>query len=81
MKDILIKGNRIKREVIIIVFCFVLALILNVVGIIIHGTEWKELLTQLHVVVILTFVIYLLLWFIRFIIWIVALPVKTIFKK
>ena len=47
-----------KRELIIIVVCFAAAYILNVIGIIKHQSPARELITQLHVVLLVTLVIY-----------------------
>ena len=76
MKDLLIRGKWIKRELYFLLLSFALAVVMNIVGILKHGTQWKELLTQLHVVVILSFVIYILLWFIRLLIMLVLKPFK-----
>ncbi|MCD4769058.1 MAG: hypothetical protein K8R35_02680 [Bacteroidales bacterium] len=76
MNDIVIKGKWIKRELFVLLLSFGLAFIINIVGILKHGTEWKELLTQLHIVLFLSFVIYVLLWFIRLLIMLVLRPFK-----
>jgi len=68
MKDVLISGRRIARELRIFLGCFVLALGLNVYSIIKYQTEWKELLTTLHITLALAVVIYVLLGILRFII-------------
>jgi hypothetical protein len=68
MKDVLISGRRIARELRIFLGCFVLALGLNVYSIVKYQTEWKELLTTLHITLALAVVIYVLLGILRFII-------------
>lgn len=65
MKDILIKGTTIKREIIFYLASLLIAILLNVYSIWKFGTEWNELFTQFFVVLILSFVIYLLLWPLR----------------
>jgi len=60
MKDIVIKEKRIKTELLILLICFVTACIVNVFSIISYGTAWKELFTQLPVVVLLALVFYCL---------------------
>lgn len=47
-----------KREVIIYLSCFTGAFILNVIGIIQYKSPAKELITQLHVVLIVSLVLY-----------------------
>lgn len=76
MKDLVIKGKRIRNELIILASLFILSFIVNIIGIIIHDTSWIELLSQLHVVLILTLVLYVLLWLVRLIIYFVVWPFR-----
>ncbi|MEE4114816.1 MAG: hypothetical protein V2I37_01530 [Marinilabiliaceae bacterium] len=76
MKDITIKAKTIRRELYFLLLSFGLAFILNIVGIAKHGTQWIELITQIHVVLILTFVIYILLWFVRLLAMLVLRPFR-----
>jgi hypothetical protein len=76
MKDLVIKGKWIKRELIVLAVLFVSAVIINIIGIVKHGTQWIELLSQLHVVIILTLLLYVLLWLVRLIIYAVSLPFR-----
>jgi hypothetical protein len=57
-KDTTITAAIKKRELIIFVISFAAAYILNVIGIIQHKSPAKELITQLHVVLLVTLVIY-----------------------
>ena len=57
-KDTTITAAIKKRELIIFVVSFAAAYILNVIGIIQHKSPVKELITQLHVVLLVTLVIY-----------------------
>ncbi len=77
MKDLVIKGNWIKRELIILATTFIFAFVVNVIGIMKHNTRWIELLSQLHVVIILMVVLYILLWLVRLIIYLVVLPFRN----
>jgi len=65
MKDITISGKRIRTELKWLLGCFVAAIIFNVYAIIRYQTSWAEFFSSLHVVVILSLVFYLLLWFFR----------------
>lgn len=76
MKDLVIKGKWLKRELIFLALIFLLALIVNVIGIVKHDTKWIEMLSQIHVVIILTLILYFLMWLIRLIIFVVILPFR-----
>ena len=65
MKDITISGTRIKIELKWLLGCFLAAIIFNVYAIIRYQTSWAEFFSSLHVVVILAFVFYLLLFLFR----------------
>lgn len=56
--DTIITGAMKKRELIIFLICFLGAYILNVIGIIKHHTPARELVTQLHVVLLVALVLY-----------------------
>jgi hypothetical protein len=68
MKDVLISGRRILREARIFLGCFVLALGVNIFSIIKYQTAWKELLTTLHITLVVAIVIYVLLGVLRFLV-------------
>lgn len=76
MKDLLIKGKWIKRELIILALLFIAAIIFNITGIVKHDTRWIEMLSQLHIVLILTLIFYVLLWVVRLIIYVLILPFR-----
>lgn len=65
MKDIVIPSKRVKKELIILVVSLIAALILNIFSIIKYETSWAELFSQLHVVLAVGIVIYLLVLFFR----------------
>ena len=71
MKDLVIKGKWIKRELIVLLVLLLVSFVANAVGIVKHDTEWIEMLSQLHVVVLLTMVLYVLTGIIRFIIYLI----------
>lgn len=58
-KDTTIAAKAKKRELIILLIAFLFAFSLNVIGIIQHQSPAKELFTQLHVVLLITVVLYL----------------------
>ena len=69
MKDIVIRQARIKREFVVLLACFIVAVLFNIYAIATRGTQWFELLSQLHLTLAVAFVIYVLLGFIRLIVW------------
>jgi hypothetical protein len=58
MKDTVITASRKKRELMILLICFVAAYILNIIGIVQHGAPASELVTQLHLVLLITVIFY-----------------------
>lgn len=58
MKDIVISAPRIVRELMIFAGCFVVALGVNVYSIIQFKTEWKELITTLHITLAVALVFF-----------------------
>ena len=60
MKNIVISGRRLAIERRILVVCFGLATLANVVAIVRYHTPWQELLTALPVILALTLGLYLL---------------------
>ena len=77
MKDILIKGTTIKREIIIGLVCFLFVFLVNVYAIYHYNSLWSELLTQLYEVIIIAAVLYLLIVFIR----LIVLGIKKLFSQ
>jgi len=67
MKDVLISGRRIAREFKIFLGCFVLALALNAYSIHAYNTQWKELLTTLHITLAVAIILYVLFAILRLI--------------
>ncbi len=69
MKDIVVKASVIKRELILLGVLFFVAFLMNGLAIVVHQGQWSELLSQLHVVVLLTLFLYLLVLLMRLIFW------------
>ncbi|TVQ73703.1 MAG: hypothetical protein EA363_02865 [Balneolaceae bacterium] len=67
MKDIVIKAKVVKRELMVLLAAFVLSFLLNIYAIIVYDGQWSELLTQFHVVILLTLFLYFLALLIRLI--------------
>lgn len=60
MKETVITPKQKKRELIILLFCFIAAFLLNVIGIIKFGSPAKELVTELHLVLLVAAVLYVI---------------------
>jgi len=69
MKDIVVKTGVIKRELMLLGVMFVVAFVMNVYAIVVHQGQWSELLSQLHIVVLLTLFLYALVLLIRLVYW------------
>ncbi|PLB87045.1 hypothetical protein C0T31_02025 [Dysgonamonadaceae bacterium] len=77
MKDIIITVHRQKKELRILILCFVCSFLLNIAAIIIYKTSWAEVITQIGYVIIIALVFYLLIAIIRLIVYLISL----LFKK
>jgi hypothetical protein len=65
MKDIVIPSRVVKRELLILLVSFVSSFLLNIFSIIKYKTAWVEVFSQLHVVLAVAVVIYILVAFFR----------------
>lgn len=65
MKDIVIRAASVKRELIVLGFCFVLAECANLGAIIKYDRPWFELFTQVGFVLVLTLLLYFALLLLR----------------
>jgi len=77
MKDIVIKSNAIKRELIWLGVMYIISSLLNTFAIIFYETEWSELYTSLGFVTIIAFLLY----FISGIIRLISCKINGIFKS
>jgi len=59
-RDTIITARSKRRELRIFLACFLLAFLINIIGIIRHGTPLRELFTQLHIVLLLSAIFYVL---------------------
>lgn len=76
MKDIIITSQRIKKELTLLLACFAIAFLMNIVAIFIYMTPWVEAFTQIGYVVILTISFYILLALIRLVIFLFRALIK-----
>jgi transposase len=65
MKNIIITPVRLKKEGIILLACFLASVGLNIYAISKYKTDWSELISQLPIVIGITFLIYFLVLLFR----------------
>jgi glucan phosphoethanolaminetransferase (alkaline phosphatase superfamily) len=78
MKDLTISGKRIKTEIKFLLFSFCLAVLINIFAIVYYKTNWIELLSQLHIVLLFSILIYLLSGAIRIVTRLIARLLKPV---
>ena len=72
MKDIVISSKQQKRELRILLYCFVFAFLLNIIGIIIYKTPWIELFTQIGYVFVIAFALYFIVSLFRLLVYLIS---------
>ena len=72
MKDIVITERMIRRELFVLLGCFVVACLVNAGAIIAYDRPWSELYSQIGFVIFITGGIYVLLAVFRLLVWLVA---------
>ncbi len=77
MKDIIITGKTVRRELFILLGCFAAAVCINIGAIIGYGRPAAELVTMIGYVLFITVLLYLLLWIVR----LLVIAVCALFKK
>ncbi|MBR3030933.1 MAG: hypothetical protein IKH93_07285 [Bacteroidales bacterium] len=77
MKDLVISGKRVKTELLIALGCFVCAVLINIICIIVYHSQWHEIFSQIGFTVLVAVILYVLLLLIR----LLALLCKKIFAK
>lgn len=80
MRDTVWTKKEKKRELYILLFCFIAANILNIVGILNYATSAKEIITQIPVVILISVILYLIILAIR-LIWSLFAGIYRIFNK
>ena len=78
MKDLVISSKRLKKEILIIAICFIVASIINIISVIIYKTPWYEIFTQVGYVIVITLILYLFIIIVRLF---VSLDRRIVIKK
>lgn len=76
LKDTVITADRKKSELLILLYCFIAANVFNLVGIVIYSSPAIELLTQLHIVLLLSLGFYFIVGVFRILFWSVTTLIK-----
>ncbi len=80
MKDTIWSKQQKKRELYILLYCFIAANLLNIVGIIMYATSAVEIITQLPVVILVTVVLYFIVFAIR-VVWRLFAGIYRVFNR
>lgn len=67
MQDIIISSKKIRKEGYVLLACFVMAFLTNIIAIILFKTPWHEMFSQIGYVIVITIVLYLIVTFFRLI--------------
>ncbi len=70
-----------KRELVVLLFCFGIAFLLNVYAVIRYDGRAVELLSQLGYVCVITGVLYVLTVLLRLLVWLISLIVSRISRR
>jgi len=81
MKDIVITRKALRRELFILLGCFIFAILLNIYAIIKYSRPAIELVSMIGYVIVVTIIAYLILVVIRLIILFFVWLINKIFRK
>ena len=81
MKDITIKEKSIRRELWILLGCFIFAVCVNIFAIIKYSRPAKELITMIGYVIAVAIITYIALWIIRLIVMLIIWIIRKIARK
>lgn len=77
MKDLVISGKKVKKELMIALGCFICAVLINIICIIVYHSQWHEVFSQIGFTVFVAVVLYVLLLIIR----LLVLACRKLFSK
>lgn len=78
MQPIIISPQAIKREIRFLATAFIMANLMNIYAIITYKTNWIELISSLHILIILSFFLYFIILLARLIIKLVVMVMNRI---
>ncbi|MBR1873209.1 MAG: hypothetical protein IJ795_08400 [Bacteroidales bacterium] len=79
MKDLVIRGKSLRRELFILLGCLAAAIATNIGAIIYYERPWSELFTQVGFMLTLALCLYAALWAVRLAVFIIVLIFKKLF--
>jgi hypothetical protein len=77
MKDIVIPARTVRRELLVILGCFLASFCTNIGAVIAYHKSWTEIFSQIGYVLVIAVCIYALLWVIR----LICLIIKKLIKR
>lgn len=77
MKDIVIPSRIIRRELLVVLACFLTSFLVNVGAVVAYHKSWTEIFSQIGYVVVISVFFYVILWIIR----ILFLIIKKIINR
>ena len=78
MKDVLLSGKMIRRELFVALACFIIAYGLNIYAILKYSRPAVELVSTIGYVIVTAVVLYFVLVLVRLLVWLVARAVKSV---
>ncbi len=81
MKDITIKGKYVKRELLVLLACFIVVNVLNVCAICQHDTCWREIYSVWYALIFVTVILYILLIPVRYLLCWAGKGVKALWAR
>lgn len=76
MKDIIITGVRVKKELITLLVCFLIGFVANIGAIIYYKTAMTEIITSIGYVMVSAFVLYFIWSLLRILTWLLFKLIK-----
>ena len=80
MKDLVISGKTLRRELWVAAGCLLAGILVNVGAVIGYHRPWKDLFTQLGYVVVLSAGLYLVLALLRLLVYLILLIIRKFHK-
>ncbi len=77
MRDIVIPSHVVRRELIIMLVCFLASFCTNIGAVIAYHKPWTEIFSQIGYVVVIGAVFYVLLWVIR----VICLIIRKLIRR
>jgi len=80
LKGLYISPRRLKKEITIFAICFIIGFFFNLYAIVRFQTPWHEIISQIGYVLLITISLYFIVFFVRFILFLIRKLVTQIRK-